>query len=165
MRVFEFQTPTYERNIISFNQQVLTQNHWDSEYAVSKMSLEGPAAPQLELLEENAAELTERIVDFDDFEVLRTTLTPNHSIDADLSHGYLMIAMLAGELQINCVAGTLALAASSTPTSLNTAALVPAGAKDVQLSANSQGATLLIARPKAHAADKIPADQTIRGPA
>ena len=39
VRVFEFQTPTYERNIISFNQKVLTQDHWDSSYAINTLSL------------------------------------------------------------------------------------------------------------------------------
>ena len=36
VQVFEFQTPTYERNIISFNQKVLTQDHWDSDYAIEQ---------------------------------------------------------------------------------------------------------------------------------
>ena len=37
VRVVEFQTATYERFIISFAQQVVTQDHWDSEHAISNM--------------------------------------------------------------------------------------------------------------------------------
>jgi len=36
VRVVEFQTPTYERLILAFNQRVLTQNHWDSEDALQR---------------------------------------------------------------------------------------------------------------------------------
>ena len=38
VRVVEFQTPTYERFIISFEQKVLTQKNWDSEYAIKRLS-------------------------------------------------------------------------------------------------------------------------------
>jgi len=154
VRVFEFQTPTYERNIISFNQRVLTQNHWDSKYAVDNMSLAGPTDPHLEILTESQNERIERIVDFDDFEVLRATLAANHSLDADLSAGYVMLAILEGDLRIDCVAGTALLGADTE----DRAALVPASAQQAQIIPGAAGATLLIARPKAHSADKIPFD-------
>jgi mannose-6-phosphate isomerase-like protein (cupin superfamily) len=35
VQVVEFQTPTYERLVLAFNQKVLTQNHWDTEAALS----------------------------------------------------------------------------------------------------------------------------------
>jgi len=47
VRVIEFQTPTYERNIISFAQKVLTQDHWDSEQAIARMRLEPPAETEI----------------------------------------------------------------------------------------------------------------------
>lgn len=36
VRVIEFQTPHYERYILSFGQQVLTQDHWDTAQALDK---------------------------------------------------------------------------------------------------------------------------------
>ena len=154
VRVFEFQTPTYERNIISFNQRVLTQDHWDSKYAVANMSLDRPASPAIEVLKKTQHELIERIVDFEDFEVVRITLASTHSIDADLTNGYVMLAMLEGELSIECSAASVNLAANAE----QRAALVPASAKQARFTASANGATLIIARPKAHTADKIPTE-------
>ncbi|MBB6521989.1 hypothetical protein [Pseudoteredinibacter isoporae] len=77
VRVVEFQTPVYERLILSFRQQVLTQSHWDTEQALS-MLMQAPAFDSKEtfdvcpLNEGLAANLeVERIVSFDDFEVYR----------------------------------------------------------------------------------------------
>ena len=70
VRVVEFQTPTYERYIISFAQQVLTQDHWDSAHAIANMQVDTPAA---EVLEEVRAGV-ERIARFDDFNVWRVDL-------------------------------------------------------------------------------------------
>ncbi|MDX2350038.1 MAG: hypothetical protein QNK32_06580, partial [Porticoccus sp.] len=39
VRTVEFQTPVYERMILSFAQKVLTQTHWDTEKAIAMMSL------------------------------------------------------------------------------------------------------------------------------
>ncbi len=50
VRVIEFQTPTYERNIISFAQKVLTQDHWDSEKAIERMRLDAPAKAEIRTL-------------------------------------------------------------------------------------------------------------------
>lgn len=70
VRVIEFQTPTYERYIISFAQRVLTQDHWDSEAAVPRMHLDAPAPPRFRQL----ADGVENIVTFDDFRVWRVTI-------------------------------------------------------------------------------------------
>jgi hypothetical protein len=72
VRVVEFQTPTYERYIISFAQRVLTQDYWDSAAAVQRMSLEPPPRPIFESLGPGV----ERIVAFDDFKVWRVQLAP-----------------------------------------------------------------------------------------
>jgi len=74
IRTVEFQTPVYERMILSFAQKVLTQNHWDTEQAVEIMSLDSPSLPELGVLEENKAFRLEEVVKFDDFQVLRLTL-------------------------------------------------------------------------------------------
>ena len=70
VRVVEFQTPTYERYIISFAQQVLTQNHWDSPHAIAHMHVDAPAAEEFE----DVSPGVERIARFDDFNVWRADL-------------------------------------------------------------------------------------------
>ena len=42
--VIEFQTPVFERLILSSNQPVATQEHWDTERAVGRISLDPPAS-------------------------------------------------------------------------------------------------------------------------
>jgi hypothetical protein len=72
VRVVEFQTPTYERYIISFAQKVLTQDHWDTAHAVANMSLDPPVDPAFATI----APGVERIASFPDFGVLRVSLEP-----------------------------------------------------------------------------------------
>ncbi len=70
VRVVEFQTPTYERFIISFAQKVLTQDHWDTAHAVANMHLDAPAAETFE----QVAPGVERVASFSDFNVWRAQL-------------------------------------------------------------------------------------------
>jgi len=77
VRTVEFQTPVYERRILSFAQKVLTQGHWDTEQAVGLMSLEPPTSPELNTLFENEECRLEEVVRFDDFSVERLTLSPS----------------------------------------------------------------------------------------
>jgi hypothetical protein len=65
VRVVEFQTATYERLIVSFAQKVLTQNHWDTEAAVARMSLEPGVIQQPEAVSPGI----KRIARFDHFNV------------------------------------------------------------------------------------------------
>ena len=67
VRVVEFQTQTYERFIISFAQQVVTQDHWDSTHAISHMHIDAPAQEQFDQIEPGI----ERIASFTDFNVWR----------------------------------------------------------------------------------------------
>ncbi len=67
VRVVEFQTATYERLIVSFAQQVLTQDHWNSVAAVAGMSLD----PGTEQPAEVVTTGIERIARFDHFNVWR----------------------------------------------------------------------------------------------
>ena len=76
VRTVEFQSPVYERKILSFAQKVLTQNHWDSDEAIALMSTEEPVEAPLEVLEANSRCCLERVVEFDDFQVERLTLAP-----------------------------------------------------------------------------------------
>ncbi|GAA6152098.1 hypothetical protein [Pseudoteredinibacter isoporae] len=77
VRVVEFQTPVYERLILSFRQAVLTQDHWDTEQALSLLAqpprVEVPPNQNRCSLGEPLTSIVdvERIVSFDDFEVYR----------------------------------------------------------------------------------------------
>ncbi|MFT7222070.1 MAG: hypothetical protein ACI8Z1_003693, partial [Candidatus Azotimanducaceae bacterium] len=72
VRVIEFQTPHYERYILSFGQKVLTQNHWDTETVANRVQI-APAdiTPPQEI--ETGMDLA---ADFDEFKVLRLRLSP-----------------------------------------------------------------------------------------
>ncbi len=110
VRVVEFQTPTYERYIVSFAQKVLTQDHWDTEHAVARMHLE---TPEPEVFESIAPGI-ERIARFSDFNVWRAALS-----DAPLElPGHLPYAVCM------CIDGDIAVGAVSLQA--EEAALVPA---------------------------------------
>ena len=74
VRTVEFQTPVYERKILSFAQKVLTQSHWDTEEAVGLMSLDAGHLEPLPVIERDSGYTLEQVVAFDDFEVFRLTL-------------------------------------------------------------------------------------------
>lgn len=74
VRTVEFQTPVYERKILSFAQKVLTQNHWDTEEAVATMNLEPGCVESLPMLQQTEEYLLEQVVMFEDFTVHRLTL-------------------------------------------------------------------------------------------
>lgn len=110
VRVVEFQTPTYERYIISFAQKVLTQDRWDSAFAIPRMAVDAPPVPDFETLEPGV----ERIVGFDDFRVWRVRLAPGQRFDLPAHPAYALCITVAGVVTL----GGLALEAER-------AALVP----------------------------------------
>ncbi|MBM4204734.1 MAG: hypothetical protein FJ194_11370 [Gammaproteobacteria bacterium] len=95
VRVVEFQTATYERLIVSFAQKVLTQDHWDTEAAVARMSLEPGVIQEPEPISTGI----ERIARFDHFNVWRarlvagTFLLPPHV-------PYAVVIAVGGSVQI-----------------------------------------------------------------
>lgn len=141
VRVVEFQTPTYERQIISFAQRVLTQDHWDSAPAVQRMRLDSPLPPSFATL----ADGVERIVAFADFRVWRVTLAPGGTFVLPAHPSYALCMAVQGTVAL----GQLALAPEQ-------AALVPAatladdGRRNRQARVVNQGddrAMLLVAAP------------------
>ena len=96
VRVIEFQTPHYERYILSFGQEVLTQDHWDTDSALAgartEISTPTPTvqiSPGLDL-----------IADFDAFKVTRLMLEPGNSANTQHTN-YTMIIGVAGEMALD----------------------------------------------------------------
>ncbi|MGL6160244.1 hypothetical protein [Microbulbifer sp.] len=136
VRTVEFQTPVYERKILSFAQKVLTQEHWDTEEALAKVQLDTPEqAPFLEL-ESGDHFVRERIVDFDDFTVDRIRFSAPGSYRLISGESY-RIAMVVGDK----------LALDKRQAEVESAWLLASGVTMDVVSAVA-GAALLVAEPK-----------------
>jgi len=101
VRTIEFQTPVYERKILSFAQKVLTQGHWDTEDAARLMSIEPPEIPALKVLEQSSGLVREQVVLFDDFVVQRLTLPPAGSWLPPATDRYRVIIVVTGEVSVS----------------------------------------------------------------
>ncbi len=99
VRVVEFQTPVYERHIISFPQKVLTQEHWDSEIAIARMTLDVPPDADFDEL----CPGVERITCFEDFNVCRATLAPHAVFDLPQHIPYALCIALGSGIQIGAL--------------------------------------------------------------
>lgn len=97
VRVVEFQTPTYERFIIAFAQQVLTQDHWDSPHAIAHMHLDRPAAEVFEEVQPGV----ERIARFDDFNVWRIDLASAGQLQLPQHLPYAVCMCLTAETSVS----------------------------------------------------------------
>ncbi|HEB26914.1 MAG TPA: hypothetical protein ENI05_03925 [Porticoccus sp.] len=104
VRTVEFQTPVYERMILSFAQKVLTQTHWDTEKAIAMMSLEAPSLPELALLKTDADYKLEEVVRFDDFRVLRLTLSPSARYLLPQTQRYGLLLVVDAEVDCHGIA-------------------------------------------------------------
>lgn len=100
VRVVEFQTPTYERKILSFGQKVLTQDHWDTREAVAQMLLLPPAAAPTGLSTREVGVARDQIVDFPDFEVHRVCIQPGKSWRPAVQASYQLLIVIAGEMAL-----------------------------------------------------------------
>lgn len=98
VRVVEFQTPHYERYILSFAQKVLTQDHWDTEEALTKVQLE-PGKEQIDLISDADGCKVERIVTFDQFSVYRISLEEQASYPAEFKT-YCLLMGFKGTVEI-----------------------------------------------------------------
>jgi hypothetical protein len=97
VRVVEFQTPNYERYIVSFAQEVLTQDHWDSAHAIANLNLDAPEQPTFA---EVAPGIT-RIVAFEDFSAWRVELAPGEACQPPLSIPYAVCMNVAGGVNLS----------------------------------------------------------------
>ncbi len=138
VRTIEFQTPVYERKILSFAQQVLTQDHWDTAESVEQMALLAPADQPFPLLQDEEGITVEKIVDFADFEVWRVTLTGSACYPVPDCGSYRLLMVLLGRLTVQ----ELTLGAEQ-------AAILPAISKlRVTSSEPSERAVFLLATPQ-----------------
>jgi mannose-6-phosphate isomerase class I len=74
VRVIEFQTPHYERYILSFAQKVVTQAYWDTEKALDHVKLDSNI--EIEQSNANATNVKSIIADFEEFTATRILLKP-----------------------------------------------------------------------------------------
>lgn len=100
VRTIEFQTPVYERQIISFAQKVLTQAHWDTQKALDSMNIDMPVDSGLPLVKKTDAILVEEVVDFDSFYVWRLTLVAGESFDLDGLVDYALVIGVEGSATV-----------------------------------------------------------------
>lgn len=120
VRTVEFQTPVYERMILSFAQKVLTQNHWDTDQAMKIAVVAAPSIPELNILEKTANYQIEQVVGFEDFQVLRLTLSPGAEYNLFKTQCYGLLLVVDGE--IDCCGASIA---------KNCALLLPAERSDL----------------------------------
>ena len=101
VRTVEFQTPVYERKILSFAQEVLTQSHWDTAEAVEQMNLTTGQPEKFETLFDSGGVFVERIVDFSDFEVRRVHIPAAAELILGPMEPYGVIMVVDGRLAID----------------------------------------------------------------
>lgn len=137
VRVVEFQTPTYERKILSFAQKVLTQTHWDTDAALTLVHMQTPVPPPFPILLSAGGVQIEQIVAFSDFEVLRCFIAPTCGYELPNCNFYQIVMTVIGEV---CCANILLKAEQ--------ASLIQAHSERITLRNNThEQAVVLIAKP------------------
>lgn len=139
VRTVEFQTPVYERKILSFAQKVLTQDHWDTVEAMEKVSLDAPLTAELPEISREPGLHIEEVAAFKDFRVERVSLDAGRECSLAGHAQYCLVMGIAGQVTVD--GATVA---------SEQAVLVPAGdASKVRriIAAAEEAAIVLIARP------------------
>ncbi len=101
VRTIEFQTPVYERKILSFAQKVLTQKYWDTDTAIKLMTVKPVSQSPLVILRADEQVNVEQIVDFDDFSVVRVVLQPGAQYHSSELVPYQIIMSLSNNVSVN----------------------------------------------------------------
>lgn len=134
----EFQTPVYERKIVSFAQKVLTQSHWDTDAALETALPVYDFPRDFPAVNSPCGLIGERIVDFDEFLVDRFSLAASNSMELEVTGGsYALVIVISG---VASLAGEPLAAKQACLLPGNTCTLVSAPADEELL--------LLVARPK-----------------
>jgi hypothetical protein len=98
VRVVEFQTPVYERKILSFGQKVLTQEDWDTEVALELVDMDFTELQPSVVLHDTQQLRIERIVNFDEFQVQRIQLDGGFVLGGD---SYSIVTVVQGDLMLH----------------------------------------------------------------
>jgi hypothetical protein len=104
VRTVEFQTPSYERKIISFAQKVLTQDDWDTREAVHMMLLEPPPMAPVRVQPGSDDAHIEVLTESPDFDLMRVRLLPGASWSFEAAPDYCLLMVVSGTLVLS---GTL----------------------------------------------------------
>ncbi len=139
VRVIEFQTPHYERYVLSFAQKVLTHSGWDTQTAMAKATLSATMQPEPDpVSEEPGRHKVDIIADFEQFQVQRVALAPGASWPLSPSGTYLVIAAVEG---VSCL--------NDAPLRPEQACYIPAASKPLTI-ANDRDtwSSVLLAMPK-----------------
>ena len=138
VRTVEFQTPVYERKILSFGQKVLTQDHWDTEEVIAEMRLDAPLTSDIVVLAETPTLRHERIATFPDFVVERLRMSPASEWTMETGGVYALVMVVAGIIR-----------AGGKTLEPETAVLVPASRPGCDFqNTGIEDATLLVSRPR-----------------
>lgn len=103
VQTIEFQTPHYEREIIYFNQKTLTQDHWDSEQALSDCLINTPEETERPVMEQTADFVDEEIVQYESFTAVKCRHLNDkpRALKQKNSESYVILFLLKGRLEIN----------------------------------------------------------------
>jgi len=142
VRVLEFQTPVYERMILSFAQRVLTQSQWDTAAATRILRLEPPPAIS-RLNERDWSVLTV----FEDFVLLGRYLRPGLKVTLPPRRWGLLVVLGGGVVVNEARARSLSVPSEQ-------AVWLGAWARTVEIAEQLPGAQLLLAVNRASVAAK-----------
>ena len=95
VRVVEFQTPHYERYILSFGQKVITQDHWDTKAALMKAKVSETEIERPKKI--NAFQ--DMIANIEEFNVVRVILPAGGELEI-AKKGYCLIMGIFGETRL-----------------------------------------------------------------
>lgn len=136
VRVIEFQTPHYERYIMSFAQKVLTQSHWDTVEAIERINWDATFDKALVEVDSGPDYRVEMAADFSAFEVHRVSLSAGGEYPMAGDGTYRLVITVFGKVSL-----------AGSPLAPEAAALVPASASDATLRAEDESC-VLVATPK-----------------
>jgi hypothetical protein len=101
VQVIELQTPVYERKILSFAQQVLTQSHWDTAEAVAEMKLLPPREAPRPMLRDVDGASERLIAEAADFELRRLRIAPGARLPLAITGPYALMIIEAGVIELS----------------------------------------------------------------
>ncbi|EPJ43774.1 MAG: hypothetical protein OFPI_41660 [Osedax symbiont Rs2] len=137
VRCIEFQTPVYERMILSFGQKVLTQQHWDTAKAMQMVNCDVQHSEAAHCLLQTEQLCIDVVVNYPQFTVHRYKLQANAKTLLKPSDNYRLLIIITGNVQLNRQLLTA-----------EQACLLPANmAEQVLHNTSTQEAILLLAMP------------------